>query len=245
MRLKQFIGWLLLSLMLLSCSTPVKADSIDPKFEAQVLEVIRKNPEVLLESVRAYQQQQQQNQQKAQQSFIQTLQQNPKAVISGSPTRGATLGKAILVEFSDFQCPYCRAAAATVKQFVEKHNDRVTLVYKHFPLTSIHREALPAAKAAWAAGKQNKFWQYHDALFEQQKNLSDSLYPQIATSIGLDTKQFNRDRTSSAAEAAIAQDLKLAESLGLEGTPFFVMNGQSFSGAVDLATLEQALAKAQ
>lgn len=245
-RLKQFAGLLILCLMLLSCSTPVQADSnVDPKFEAQVLQVIRKNPQAILDSVQAYQREQQQAQQKVQQAFLRDLQQNPKAVIAQSPTKGAPLGKVVLVEFSDFQCPYCQAAAATVKQFVEKHKDRVTLVYKHLPLTSIHDQALPAAKASWAAQQQGKFWQYHDALFEQQKQLGEPLYTEIAKRLGLDVAKFNRDRNSQAAQAAIEKDLQLADQLGISGTPFFAMNGQAFSGAVDLATLEKNLDQAQ
>lgn len=245
-RLKQFAGLLILCLMLLSCSLPVQADSkIDPTFEAQVLQVIRQNPQAILDSVQAYQREQQQAQQKVQQAFLRDLQQNPKSVIAQSPTKGAPLGKVVLVEFSDFQCPYCQAAAATVRQFVEKHKDEVTLVYKHLPLTSIHDQALPAAQAAWAAQQQGKFWQYHDALFEQQKQLDSALYPELAKRLGLDVVKFNRDRTSRAAQAAIEQDLQLADQLGITGTPFFAMNGQAFSGAVDLATLEKTLNPAQ
>lgn len=174
-RLKQFMGWILISLVLFSCSAPVQADSnIDPKFEAQVLEVIKKNPQAILDSVQAYQRTQQDEQRKAQQSFMQELQQNSKAVIGQSPTKGK--GKTVLVEFSDFQCPYCQAAAGTVRQFVTKNSDRATLVYKHLPLTSIHAQALPAAKAAWAAGQQGKFWEFHDGLFAQQKELGEPLY---------------------------------------------------------------------
>jgi len=243
-RLKQLVGWLLVSLILFSCSSPVKADpKIDPNFEAQVLQVIRKNPEAILDSVQAYQRTQQETQRKAQQSFIQELQQNPKAVIAQSPTKGS--GKTVLVEFSDFQCPYCQAAAGTIRQFVTKHRDRVTLVYKHLPLTTIHAQALPAAKAAWAAGQQGKFWEFHDALFEQQKQLGEPLYSSLAKSLKLDVARFDRDRNSKAAESAILQDLQLADKLGINGTPFFVMNGQVFSGDVDLAALEQILDRAQ
>ena len=243
-RLKQLAGWLFISLILFSCSAPVKADNkIDPNFEAQVLQVIQKNPQVILDSVQAYQRTQQENQQKAQQSFIQELQKNPSAIVAQSPIKGA--GKTALVEFSDFQCPYCQAAAAKVRQFVTKNSDRVTLVYKHLPLTSIHAQALPAAKAAWAAGQQGKFWEFHDGLFEQQKQLGEPLYSSLAKSLKLDVAEFDRDRTSKAAEGAIAQDLQLAEKLGINGTPFFVMNGRVFSGDIDLAGLEQVLAQAQ
>ena len=237
-------GLLLLSWTLFSCSAPVKADTnISPQLEQQVLEIIRKHPEVVLESVRNYQKQQQGEQQKAQQSFIQDMKTNPKAVIGQSPTTGAKAAKVVLVEFSDFQCPYCSAAHATLKQFMAKHQNDVTLVYKNFPLTSIHSEALPAAKAAWAAGQQGKFWDYHDALFTQQKRLSDTFYQETAKSLGLDVQKFNQDRSSKAAESAIAQDVQMAEKLGVDGTPFFVMNGNVFSGSVELSDLEATLAK--
>ncbi|BAU10858.1 DSBA oxidoreductase [Leptolyngbya sp. NIES-3755] len=243
-RLKQFMGWILVSLVLFSCSAPVQADSnIDPKFEAQVLEVIKKNPQAIMDSVQAYQRAQQDDQRKAQQSFIQELQQNPKAVIAQSPTKGK--GNTVLVEFSDFQCPYCQAAAGTVRQFVTKNSDRVTLVYKHLPLTSIHAQALPAAKAAWAAGQQGKFWEFHDGLFAQQKEIGEPLFASLAKSLKLDGARFDRDRNSKAAEAAVNQDIQLADKLGINGTPFFVMNGRVFSGDVELAALEQVLNQAQ
>jgi len=243
-RASTLAGLLLLSWALLSCSAPVKADNnISPQLEQQVLEIIRKHPEVVLESVRDYQKQQQSQQQSAQQAFVQDMKTNPKSVIGQSPTTGAKLGKVVLIEFSDFQCPYCSAAHATLKQFMAKHQSEVTLVYKNFPLTSIHSEAMPAAKAAWAAGQQGKFWEYHDALFTQQKQLSDAFYQETAKKLGLDVQKFNADRSSKAAEAAIAQDVQIAEKLGVDGTPFFVMNGSVFSGSVELADLEATLAK--
>ncbi len=243
-QISKLAGMLLLTWTLFSGSAPVKADTnISPQLEQQVLEIIRKHPEVLLESVRNYQKQQQDQQQKAQQSFIQDMKTNPKAVIGQSPTTGAKAAKVVLVEFSDFQCPYCSAAHTTLKQFMAKHQNDVTLVYKHFPLTSIHAEALPAAKAAWAAGQQGKFWEYHDALFTQQKRLSDAFYQETAKNLGLDAQKFNQDRGSKAAGAAIAQDVQMAEKLGVDGTPFFVMNGNVFTGSVELSDLEATLAK--
>lgn len=245
-QLKQWMGWILLSLTLFSCSAPVNADNnVDPKLEEQVLQVIRKNPQAILDAVRSYQQQQQKAQQEAQQSFVRELQQNPKAIVKQSPTKGAKQGKVVLVEFSDFQCPYCGAASATLKQFMAKRKDEVTLVYKHLPLVSIHPEALPAAKAAWAAGQQGKFWEFHDALFAQQKKLGNAFYQETAKNLELDLAKFERDRTSQAAEDAIKQDIQTAEKLGIDGTPFFVMNGVTLSGAVELAELEAALAQSK
>jgi protein-disulfide isomerase len=122
-----------------------------------------------------------------------------------------------------------------------KHQNEVTLVYKHFPLTSIHPQALSAAKAAWAANQQGKFWQYNDALFTQQDKLGEELYLEIAQSLNLDLEQFNRDR--NVADTAITQDMQLAEKLGVTGTPFFVMNEEIFSGAMQLSNMEKVLAR--
>jgi protein-disulfide isomerase len=149
----------------------------------------------------------------------------------------------VLLEFSDFQCPYCAKAHQTLKQIMGTHQRQVTLVYKHFPLTSIHSEAMPAAKASWAAGQQGKFWQYHDALFAQQDNLGEALYVGTAKKLNLDLEQFNRDRSGDAASTAIEQDRVLAESLGIRGTPFFAINGEAFSGAVSLSEMETVLAR--
>jgi protein-disulfide isomerase len=113
------------------------------------------------------------------------------------------------------------------------------------PLTSIHPQALPAAKAAWAAQQQGKFWPFHNALFENQSQLGEEFYKATAQSLGLDLARFDRDRASKAAEAAINQDLELAEKLAIEGTPFFVLNGEAIPGAVELSDLEEAVARAK
>ncbi len=219
------------------------AAELPPKLREQVLQIIRENPEVILEAVQAYQQQQRAQEQKARQAFLQQARTNPQALIGTSPTEGAKNGKIILIEFSDFQCPFCAKANVTLKQFMEKYGDRVTLAYKHLPLTSIHPEALPAAKASWAAAQQGKFWEFHDALFTNQPRLGEDLYRSTAQSLGLDVAKFDRDRTSPAAIAAIQQDLEMAETLGIDGTPFFILNGEVLAGAVSLADMEAALAK--
>ncbi len=160
--------WALISLLCLvvGWSFPAQAaSSITPKLEQQVLQILREHPEVIIESVQTYQQQEQQKLQQVRQSFLQDLKTNPQSVIGESPTTGSPTSKIVLVEFSDFQCPYCAEAHKTLKQLLAKHQNDVTLVYKYLPLAPIHDEALPAAKAAWAANQQGKFWEYHDALF--------------------------------------------------------------------------------
>ena len=122
-----------------------------------------------------------------------------------------------------------------------KYPDRVTLVYKHYPLTQIHNEAMNAALASWAAQQQGKFWQYHNALFDQQKTLNTNSYTTIATTLGLDLAKFNRDRQSPQAKASVDADQQLGESLGIDGTPAIIFNGELLSGAIPLAELEKLL----
>ncbi|NJK61708.1 MAG: thioredoxin domain-containing protein [Synechococcaceae cyanobacterium SM2_3_1] len=218
-------------------------------FEAQVLQVIRDNPEVLLESVQNYQQQQQQQQEDQQQQAVsqvgQQLRTNPDPIIGNSPQRGSKDKRLVLLEFSDFQCPFCARAHTTVQRFMDAYGQDVTLVYKHLPLSTIHPQALPAAKAAWAAYQQGKFWEFHDALFTNQKRLGDEFYLETAERLQLDINQFNRDRNSRAADAAITADLQLAEQLGLGGTPFFLLNDIPISGARPLQDFENALSEAK
>ena len=236
---------LLLCLIFLGWSLPVHAATsglLSPRLEDQVLQIIRDHPEVVLESVQAYQKQQYEQQQQAQQAFLQEMKANPRPMIGESPTVGALEQTVVLLEFSDFQCPYCAKAEQSLKQFLANHQHQVTLVYKHLPLTSIHSQAMPAAAAAWAAGQQDKFWQYHDALFAQQDKLGEKLYVATAKAMNLDLEQFNRDRGGEAAITAIQQDMVLAARLGIHSTPSFMMNGEAFSGSA-LPEIENVLAR--
>ncbi|OUL25355.1 disulfide bond formation protein DsbA [Nostoc sp. RF31YmG] len=241
--------WVCISLLcyLLAWAVPAQAASSNPKLEQQVLQILREHPEVIIESVQTYQQQQQQQLQQARQAFLQDLKTNPQLVISESPTTGLATSKIVLVEFSDFQCPYCAEAHKTLKQLLAKHQNEVKLVYKYFPLTAIHAEALSAAKAAWAANQQGKFWEYHDALFANQKQLGQALYLDTAKSLNLDLEKFKIDAfgVNNLAEKSIEKDVRLAEKLGIAGTPFFVMNSKNFSGVVQLSNIESILADAK
>ncbi|WP_373542181.1 thioredoxin domain-containing protein [Chamaesiphon sp.] len=214
---------------------------VSPQLEKQILEVLRRNPEVMFEVLQKYAIEQQAKDQKAQAEALKQARKNTKALIGDAPVMGANARQIVMVAFSDFQCPYCATADKSVKQFMAKHRDKVTLVYKYFPLTQIHPEALPAARAAWAANKQGKFWEYHDALFANQAKLGENLYLETATSLKLNLTKFNADR--KIADDFIVEDFKLGRKLGIDGTPTFIMNGEVLSGATSLADLEKALAQ--
>ena len=126
-----------------------------------------------------------------------------------------------------------------MKDFVEKHEDDILYVYKHFPLTHIHDEAIPAARASWAAGQQGQFWLYHYGLFANQDRMGESLYLELAESMQLDMEQFNRDRTSPESAAAVQADLELANALKLTGTPSFVMNDLLIPGGAPPQLFEE------
>ncbi|NJM48151.1 MAG: thioredoxin domain-containing protein, partial [Alkalinema sp. RU_4_3] len=217
------------------------APPLDAKLEAQILEVIRKHPEVILQSVEDYQTRERAKQEEAQKAAVKKVTADPKQAIGTSPTIGK--GKVLLLEFSDFQCPYCAAVRENLKQFAQKYPNDVTLVYKHFPLTRIHDQALPAAMAAWAAGQQGKFWEFHDALFGNQKTLSDAFYQETAKGLNLNIAKFNADRKGAEATRAIAADVAMAESLSIDGTPTFcdgwgVVFGAGAVGGVGEAAVE-------
>ncbi len=161
------------------------------------------------------------------------------SLIGSAPTKGNPNAAIVLFKFSDFQCPYCALAAGQMKDFVGNHEDDILYVYKNFPLTQIHPEALPSAKAAWAAGQQGQFWLYHDGLFVNQSRLGEDLYVELAEAMGLDLERFNRDRASAEAEAAIQQDLELAQQLQLQGTPSFIMNDLLIPGGAPPQLFEE------
>jgi protein-disulfide isomerase len=218
-----------------------QATKVSPQLEKQILEVLRRNPEVLLEVLQKYTIEQEKKQQQAQAEAIKKIRKNTKALIGDSPVMGANDRQIVMLVFSDFQCPFCATANKSLKEFMAKHKDKVTLVYKHFPLTQIHPEALPAARAAWAANKQGKFWEYHDALFANQAKLSDAFYIETATSLKLDLKKFVADQ--KLADNFIVEDFKLGRKVAVDGTPTLIMNGEVITGAATLADLEKAFAK--
>ena len=167
-----------------------------------------------------------------------------ETLIAESSTKGPKDADVVMLKFSDFECPFCAQAAVSMKDFTETHDD-VLYVYKQLPLESIHPEAMPAAKASWAAGQQGEFWLYHDGLFAGQNELGEDYYISLAEQIGLDVEQFNRDRNSTEAAAAIEKDIQLARELDLRGTPTLILNGLTVPGNAPPEFLDEAVARAK
>jgi protein-disulfide isomerase len=146
--------------------------------------------------------------------------------LEGSPVKGPDDAPITMVEFSDYQCPYCARSEGLMRQILEAYPTQVRLVYKHFPLTANHPQALPAALAAVAAQKQGKFWAMHDLLFANQRALAPEQIDGYARQLGLDMPRFQADMASDAAKAQVEADRRLARRAGVRGTPTVFINGR-------------------
>lgn len=147
--------------------------------------------------------------------------------VDESPVFGNTTNpKLTIVEFTEFQCPYCSRIAPTMKDLMDKHPGEIKFIYKNFPL-SFHANAKPAAAAAIAAQKQGKFWEYRYALAPHSRELGDSIYVAVAKEVGLNIEQFEKDRVlDDAMNARIQKDFDLGVKVGVQGTPNFYINGK-------------------
>jgi protein-disulfide isomerase len=153
------------------------------------------------------------------------------------PVMGPKNAKVTIVEFSDFQCPYCGRVEPTLKQIFDTYKGDVRLVWRNEPL-SFHPNALPAAKAAMAAHKQGKFWAMHELMFAHQPELSEAKYEEWAKQIGLDVGRWKKDKESPEIKAQIDKDTAYAQEVGANGTPAFFINGKFISGAMPFETFK-------
>jgi protein-disulfide isomerase len=171
--------------------------------------------------------------------------------IEGAPARGASASWVTIVEFTDFECPYCGSAEPTMRQLLQSYPDDVKLVVRNFPL-SMHPYAQGAAVAAQCAYDQDpdKYWAYHDRLFAQQTALAASDLDQAAADLGLDVNAWRTCVQGSEAPAQVAADVQLGSRFGVDGTPTFFVNGLELPGAYPYGTFrslvdsELAIAKA-
>ncbi len=148
----------------------------------------------------------------------------------GSPAKGPATAPIEIVEFSDFQCPYCLRVTPTVNQVLKAYGDQIHFVYRHYPLPN-HPNARPAAEAAVCAADQGKFWPYHDRLFEDPSKLGPSELKRDAADLGLDTAKFDACVDSHKFKTTVDADLQTGLEAGVDGTPAFFINGRMISGA--------------
>lgn len=146
-------------------------------------------------------------------------------VLDGSPEKGPADAAITIVEWADFECPFCRLMSPLLDQLVSRFDGQVRIVYKFYPLGA-HPHGMAAARAAVAAGEQGKFWEMHHLLFENQTRLELADLERYATQLGLDLPKFKADMVAKSTEERIEKDKKQAEGLGLEGTPFLFINGR-------------------
>lgn len=159
---------------------------------------------------------------------------------AGHPELGNRGAPVTLVEFGDFQCPFCERSEATLKKLRDKYGDKLRLVFLDFPL-SFHAHAMDAANAARCAGEQGRFWPYHDLLFAGQKRLDPAGLKEAAKQAGLDTAKFDACFKHDKYQDAIRKDIDQGETLGVDGTPTFFINGVRLVGAQPTSAFEKII----
>lgn len=162
-------------------------------------------------------------------------------ISENDPSIGPKDAPVTIVEFADFQCPYCNATYPTVKELLQKYQGKIRFVFKNFPLLQIHDQAVGAAIAAKCAQEQNKYWEMHDKLFENYKNLSDTLYTNLATQLQLDLTKFRACQTNPKTQSEVMDDVQYGQTLGVTSTPAFYINGKLIMGAQPIAAFERVI----
>jgi protein-disulfide isomerase len=160
----------------------------------------------------------------------------------GAPVTGPANARITLVEFSDFQCPYCSKASVQIAAILKAYPKDVKLIFKQYPLDS-HPQAQICAQGALAAHQQGKFWQLHDLMFANRTRLSRQAILLWAQTTGVDMKRFTADLDSDAIKKAVARDLADGEKAGVEGTPTVFIDGRRYNGDLDLAAIKPVLDK--
>src|SRR5882672_3979901 len=147
----------------------------------------------------------------------------------------------MLLEYGDYECPYCGEAYPIVKAIQERLGDRLCFAFRNFPLINSHPHAQHAAEAAEAAGAQGRFWEMHDLLYENQDALEDEYLARYAATLGLDAEPLIKEVHAGAHTARIRDDFRSGARLGVNGTPSFFINGVRYDGATDVEELLSAL----
>jgi protein-disulfide isomerase len=160
--------------------------------------------------------------------------------IQGSPDANI-----VLVEYGDYECPYCGAAYPVVKELQKRLAHKLSFAFRNFPLANAHPHAELAAEAAEAAGAQGKFWEMHDLLYENQAALEPENLIEYATTLGLDLPRFTKEVNEHVYAARVREDFRSGVRSGVNGTPTFFINGERYNGAYDVRSMLAALREAE
>ena len=165
-----------------------------------------------------------------------------KVDLGDSPVRGPANAPVTIVEFSDFQCPFCARGAETVTELKKKYGNKIRLAFKQFPLP-MHKDARPASEAALCVNEQgsDKFWKYHDILFKNQQELTPANFEKWAKDVGADTKKWKECYDSKKYAAKVQAEMDYGEKIGVKSTPTFFVNGQLLSGALPIEQFSEVI----
>lgn len=226
---------------------PVTDADVDSFYEQNKAQIQRPKEQIAAQ-IKSYLEQQ--GQQKARQEFFNKLEDKYKVekklepvrieVAATGPAKGPANAPVTIVEFSDFQCPFCSRLTPTLKQIEEKYGDKIRVVFRQYPLP-FHQNAQKAAEASLCAADQNKFWEMHDAMFANQQALAVEQLKAKAAELGLNADQFNSCLDSSKHAATIQADMKDGSAAGVNGTPAMFINGRFISGAVPLEQITSVI----
>lgn len=174
------------------------------------------------------------------QANLEVLLASPSAEVAlgNSPTWGPKNAPVLVIEFADYECPYCQKIHPDLKKLQEEYPGKVLFAFKDFPLP-MHKHAQKAAEAVRCAGRQEKFWEFHDLLFQKGSGLEIAQLKEYARALKLDAASFDRCLDSGETAVGVKDDLEQGQRLGLTGTPSFFVNGHFFSGAVNYATIRE------
>ncbi|MBI2644137.1 MAG: DsbA family protein [Candidatus Wildermuthbacteria bacterium] len=168
------------------------------------------------------------------------------AVSSADHAKGNRDAKIVLVEYGDFQCPACALYEPVVEQLEEDYGDRMTFIYRHFPLRNVHAQADLAAQASEAAALQGRFWEMHDLLYQNQNewaknDKAEEIFVGYAVSLGLDKERFSQDMNSDAVKTKVENDFQGGVKSGVNGTPNFYLNGKKIENPGSYDEFKQLL----
>ena len=253
MKSKKLLSGALVLFLMASCVSEQKIGEMLKKNPKLITDAIKENPAefmtALQDAARTAREEMAKRKEEEEKKQLEEFFNKPlKPNIEGRTVRGSKDGQIVLVEYSDFQCPYCTRGFEVVSKLLDKYKGKVKFVYKHLPL-SFHKEAMPAAIyfEAIALQSADKAWKFHDAIFANQSKLSagEKFLKVQAKKAGANMKKLAKDVKSEKIISLVKADMEEAAKFGIQGTPGFLLNGIPIKGAYPIQYFEEMIAKLQ